>query len=115
MIDFGGWSMPVQYSGILDEHMHVRSQAGLFDVSHMGEIAVNGAGATSYLQLLVTNDLSNAVPGRAVYSPMCYPDGGIVDDLLIYKLAEESYLAVVNAANTDKDFAWMEAHSKALE
>ena len=110
MIDFGGWSMPVQYSGILDEHMHVRSQAGLFDVSHMGEISVNGNGAARYLQQLVTNDLSGAVPGRAVYSPMCYPDGGIVDDLLIYKLSEESYLAVVNAANTDKDFAWFQEH-----
>lgn len=110
MIDFGGWNMPVQYSGILDEHAHVRSQAGLFDVSHMGEITVNGVGATHYLQKLVTNDLSGAVPGRAVYSPMCYPDGGIVDDLLIYKLSEESYLAVVNAANTDKDFAWFQKH-----
>jgi len=106
MIDFGGWIMPVQYSGILDEHEHVRNEAGLFDVSHMGEILVSGLGAFAYLQRLVTNDLSGAVPGRVVYSPMCYPDGGVVDDLLIYKMAEESYFVVVNAANTDKDFAW---------
>lgn len=110
MIDFGGWEMPVQYSGILDEHQHVRSQAGLFDVSHMGEILITGPGAASYLQTLVTNDLSGAAPGRAVYSPMCHPDGGIVDDLLIYKLSEDAYLAVVNAANTDKDFAWFQEH-----
>lgn len=110
MIEFGGWMMPVQYSGILDEHEHVRSRAGLFDVSHMGEISVKGAGAFRYLQRLVTNDLSGAAPGRAVYSPMCFPDGGTVDDLLIYKLSEESYLVVVNAANTDKDFEWFREH-----
>ena len=108
MIDFGGWLMPVQYSGILDEHEHVRNTAGLFDVSHMGEIKVEGEGAASYLQKLVTNDLSGAAPGRAIYSPMCYPSGGVVDDLLIYKLSEKSYLVVVNAANTDKDFSWFE-------
>ncbi|CAB1245652.1 aminomethyltransferase (glycine cleavage system protein T) [Ruminococcaceae bacterium BL-6] len=108
MIDFGGWLMPVQYSGILDEHEHVRNAAGLFDVSHMGEIKVEGEGAASYLQKLVTNDLSGAAPGRAIYSPMCYPSGGVVDDLLIYKLSEKSYLVVVNAANTDKDFSWFE-------
>jgi len=108
MIDFGGWMMPVQYRGILEEHEQVRQAAGLFDVSHMGEIMVRGKGAFAYLQKLVTNDLSGAVRGRIIYSPMCYPDGGVVDDLLIYKLSEEEYLVVVNASNTDKDFAWFE-------
>lgn len=107
MIDFGGWMMPVQYSGILEEHEQVRRAAGLFDVSHMGEIMVRGKGAFAYLQKLVTNDLLGAVRGRIIYSPMCYPDGGVVDDLLIYKLSEEEYLLVINASNTDKDFAWL--------
>ena len=110
IIDFGGWSMPVQYTGILNEHRHVRSSAGLFDVSHMGEISVEGPDAEAYLQKLVTNDIGSAKPGRAVYSPMCYPNGGVVDDLLVYKLGETSFLAVVNAANTDKDFDWFRAH-----
>lgn len=106
MIDFGGWIMPVQYSGILEEHEQVRKAAGLFDVSHMGEIMVRGKEAFAYLQKLVTNDLSGATCGRIIYSPMCYPDGGVVDDLLIYKLSAEAYLVVVNASNTEKDFAW---------
>ena len=108
MIDFGGWEMPVQYSGIIDEHKHVRSAAGLFDVSHMGEIAIKGKDALAFIKKLVTNDVSGAQPGQAVYSPMCYPDGGVVDDLLIYKKGEEDYLLVVNAANTDKDFEWIQ-------
>ncbi len=107
IIDFGGWALPVQYSGITLEHEAVRNVAGLFDVSHMGEITVKGKDAQGFIQRLVTNDISKAVDGQAVYSPMCYPDGGVVDDLIVYRLGAEDYLLVVNAANTDKDFEWI--------
>ena len=110
MIDFGGWELPVQYTGILEEHESVRHKAGLFDVSHMGEIALTGPDAQSFIQHLVTNDISKAADGQAVYSPMCYPDGGVVDDLLVYRLGAENYLLVVNAANADKDYAWILKH-----
>ncbi|MEL7603835.1 MAG: glycine cleavage system aminomethyltransferase GcvT [Bacillota bacterium] len=107
IIDFGGWALPVQYSGITQEHEAVRNAAGLFDVSHMGEVTVKGRDAQDFIQRLVTNDISKAVDGQAVYSPMCYPDGGVVDDLIVYRLGAEDYLLVVNAANTDKDFEWI--------
>lgn len=107
IIDFGGWALPVQYEGIVKEHRRVREAAGLFDVSHMGEVAVQGPDAKNYIQNLITNDIQNMEAGQTLYSPMCYPDGGTVDDLLVYKLAEDDYLLVVNAANTDKDFEWM--------
>lgn len=110
IVDFGGWALPVQYTGIVEEHEHVRGAAGLFDVSHMGEITVKGRDAGSFIQKLVTNDISKAVDGQAVYSPMCDPDGGVVDDLLVYRLGAEDYLLVVNAANTDKDYAWVCEH-----
>jgi aminomethyltransferase len=107
IIDFGGWALPVQYTGIIKEHNEVRTCAGLFDVSHMGEILITGNGAEEYIQKMVTNDISKMVEGRVVYSPMCYENGGTVDDLLIYKMGEESYLLVVNASNTQKDFEWL--------
>lgn len=107
IIDFGGWALPVQYKGIIEEHENVRSAAGLFDVSHMGEITVKGPNATEFIQRLVTNDISGMVTGQILYSPMCYPDGGVVDDLLIYKHSQEDYFLVVNASNTDKDFQWL--------
>lgn len=110
IIDFGGWALPVQYKGIIDEHNQVRSHAGLFDVSHMGEVRVTGEDAEKYLQRMVTKDISKAAAGQAIYTPMCYEDGGVVDDLLIYKLSDEEYLLVVNAANTDKDFDWLLQH-----
>lgn len=106
IIDFGGWALPVQYTSILKEHHGVRSQAGIFDVSHMGEISIKGKGAGEYIQRMVTNDIAKKADGRAIYSPMCYEDGGTVDDLLIYKLGEEDYLLVVNASNTQKDYEW---------
>ena len=112
MIDFGGWMLPVQYEGIMKEHNGVRTAAGLFDVSHMGEITVKGAGAEAFIQNLVTNDISRLEDLQAIYSPMCYPDGGTVDDVIVYKFSRENYLIVVNAANTDKDFEWM-ARNKA--
>lgn len=107
IVDYAGWFLPVQYEGLIQEHEAVRSTAGMFDVSHMGEIFVKGKDALNYLQYLLTNDISKAVENQIIYSPMCYPDGGVVDDLLVYKFNEEEYMLVVNAANTDKDFKWM--------
>jgi len=109
-IDFGGWELPVQFSGISQEHEAVRTRAGLFDVSHMGEVEVKGENALGYLQRLTTNDVSRLEPGQAQYSLLCYPNGGTVDDLIVYKLAEDHYLLVVNAANTEKDVAWLKEH-----
>lgn len=107
IIDFGGWELPVQYSSILEEHTNVRSKAGLFDVSHMGEIIVEGSSAEKFVQKLVTNDITKAVNHQIVYSPMCYSHGGVVDDLLVYKFNEQKYLLVVNASNTEKDYEWI--------
>ncbi|CEA04954.1 Aminomethyltransferase [Metalysinibacillus saudimassiliensis] len=106
-IDFGGWDLPVQFTSIKEEHDAVRNRAGLFDVSHMGEITVTGKDALPYLQYLLTNDIAKIAVNQAQYTAMCYENGGVVDDLLTYKLAEDSYLLVVNAANTAKDFDWM--------
>ncbi|WP_188206523.1 glycine cleavage system aminomethyltransferase GcvT [Alkalibacillus aidingensis] len=109
-IDFGGWDLPVQFSSIKDEHQATRERAGLFDVSHMGEITVKGSGSEAFLQKMVTNDVSKLKINQAQYTAMCYPDGGTVDDFLIYKLQEQDYLLVVNAANTEKDFNWLNQH-----
>lgn len=107
MIPFAGWEMPVEYTGILEEHRAVRTRAGLFDVSHMGQILVEGPGSLPLLQRALTNDLSAAAPGRAVYSPMCRADGGVIDDLIAARLGPERFLLVVNAANRKKDFLWL--------
>jgi aminomethyltransferase len=109
MIDFGGWELPVQYEGmgIIKEHQMVRENAGLFDVSHMGEIFITGEKAEAFIQNLICNDVKTIQNGQILYSPMCYPDGGVVDDLLVYRYNPQKYLLVVNAANTEKDFAWM--------
>ncbi|TFB23820.1 glycine cleavage system aminomethyltransferase GcvT [Filobacillus milosensis] len=109
-VDFGGWEMPVQFVGIKDEHHATREKAGLFDVSHMGEILVEGKDSEAYLQKMLTNDLSKVSINQAQYTIMCYEDGGTVDDLLVYKLEEEKYLLVVNAANTEKDFDWLKQY-----
>lgn len=109
-IDFGGWELPVQFSGIQKEHEAVRERAGLFDVSHMGEFTVQGEQAEAFLQKLTTNDVTTLVPGQAQYTLMCYPDGGVVDDLLVYKLEDQHYMLVVNASNIDKDWAWLQEH-----
>ncbi len=111
MVEFGGWLMPVQYEGILKEHQAVRSAAGLFDVSHMGEIRISGQGARDFLQKLVTNDVSRLKPGCALYSPMCNPQGGTIDDLLVYQLEDDQYLLVVNAANIQKDYDWVKSQA----
>ncbi len=109
MVEFGGWEMPVQYSGIVDEHTAVRTAAGLFDISHMGEVEVKGPDALPFLQNLCTQDVAAIGEGLANYSLLCRPDGGIVDDIFIYNLPD-GYLVVVNASNTEKDFAWMLDH-----
>ncbi len=111
MVEFGGWDMPVQYSGILEEHRAVRARAGLFDVSHMGEFRVEGPGALAFLQHLVPNDVSRLAINQALYTQLCLPDAGTIDDLIIYHLGENHYMLVVNAANIDKDFAWVKEQS----
>lgn len=107
IIDFAGWALPVQYEGITAEHEAVRNNAGIFDVSHMGEVEVRGSQATDFVQNLVTNDVSGMNENQVIYAMMCYPNGGIVDDLLIYKHTNNYYLLVINAGNVDKDFQWM--------
>lgn len=113
MVEFGGWALPVQYDAILAEHAAVREGCGLFDVSHMGEITVVGEGALAFLNAVCTNDFAGMETGRCRYSPMCYEDGGTVDDLIIYKRGEEDYLVIVNAANCGKDYEWMLGHAAA--
>ncbi|MDF2572548.1 MAG: gcvT 2, partial [Sporomusa sp.] len=111
IVEFGGWLLPVQYAGIIDEHKAVREKAGLFDVSHMGEVLVEGKAALAFLQHLVTNDASRLTDTQVQYTPMCYPDGGSVDDLLIYKRSQNEYFLVINAANIEKDWNWMKENS----
>ena len=110
IVPFAGWLLPVQYSSVILEHMAVRQKCGLFDVSHMGEITLKGPGATANLNHLLTNDYTVMEDGTARYSPMCNENGGVVDDLIVYKKNDEDYFIVVNAANKDKDYAWMKAH-----
>lgn len=114
-VDFGGWEMPVQYRSILEEHRLVRRAAGLFDVSHMGEVEIKGPGAMAFLNRLVTNDVARLFPGRVLYTPMCLPEGGVVDDLLIYRRGEHDFLLCINAGNIDKDVAWILEHGKGAD
>lgn len=111
MVDFAGFQMPVTYSGIRTEHTAVRRQAGLFDVSHMGEFRVEGAGSGAFLEWMTSNHVAKLFPGRVQYSCMPNGKGGIVDDLLVYQLGDEAYLLVVNAGNTAKDWAWLGQHA----
>ncbi len=111
MVPFAGYSMPVQYpSGVIAEHMAVRTACGLFDVSHMGEITCKGTDALKNLNHMLTNKFDNMSDGRARYSPMCNDQGGVIDDLIVYKKADNDYLIVVNASNRNKDFAWIADH-----
>jgi aminomethyltransferase len=110
MVPFGGWEMPVQYTGIVEEHRAVRTAVGCFDVSHMGEFEVEGPGALAALQRLTTNDVTALEIGQVQYSVLCYPNGGIVDDLTVYRLAPERYMITVNAGNIDKDWAHVTEH-----
>jgi aminomethyltransferase len=107
MVDFAGWEMPVQYTGVIEEHRAVRTAAGLFDVSHMGEVRVKGAGAAAFLQRLTPNDVSKLIPGRAHYSGLLTEQGTYIDDILVYRLGPEDFLVVVNASNAQRDFEWI--------
>ena len=110
LVDFAGWEMPVDYGAVVAEHLAVRNAAGLFDVSHMGELLIEGAGALGLLQRLTPNDVSRLAVGKAQYSALTTPKGCFIDDLIIYRLGDFSYLAVVNAANIEKDLDWIESH-----
>lgn len=110
MVEFGGWAMPIQYAGIISEHESVRCAAGLFDVSHMGEVAIKGADAFEFVQNLVTNDVAVLKDNQILYTFMCYTNGGVVDDLLVYKFSDEHFYLVINASNIEKDFQWMLAN-----
>lgn len=112
IVEFAGYLMPIQYSSIIAEHKAVRNSVGVFDVSHMGEVFVEGEKALDFVQHITVNDASVLFPGRVQYSAMCYPDGGIVDDLLVYRLAENKFMLVVNASNIEKDFNWMKENNK---
>ena len=109
---FGGFDMPIQYSSIIEEHNAVRNDCGVFDVSHMGEVVVRGRDAERYVQHIFTNDVSKISQGQILYGMMCYEDGGTVDDLLVYKMGENDFFLVINAANIDKDWQWMNENSK---
>lgn len=112
IVDFAGFKMPIQYSSIIEEHKAVRSNVGVFDVSHMGEIIIKGDNALDFVQFVTTNDASVLTNGRVQYSLMCYEDGGIVDDLLVYRINQNEYMFVVNAANKDKDYDWLLRNNK---
>jgi len=111
LVPFAGWEMPVQYAGIIEEHRAVRTRAGLFDVSHMGEAEIAGPGAIGFVQRLVTNDVARLAVTQALYTPMCTPDGGVIDDLLVYRVSETDLMLVLNASNTDEDLAWIRDHA----
>jgi aminomethyltransferase len=110
MVPFAGFSMPIQYTGIIEEHLRVRERVGLFDVSHMGEFEFVGPGALAFLQRMTINDVSRLSPGRVQYSALCTPEGGIIDDLLVYRLGPERFMLVVNASNIEKDRRWLAQH-----
>jgi aminomethyltransferase len=111
MVPFAGWAMPVQYAGLTEEHRAVRTRAGLFDVSHMGEVVIEGRGALAAVQRLITNDAGRLAVGQGLYTPMCTLAGGIVDDIVVFRTAEQRYLCVVNAATREKDVVWMQTHA----
>ena len=115
MVPFGGWEMPVQYAGIVEEHRAVRAAVGCFDVSHMGEFEVEGPHALAALQRLTTNDVGALEVGQVQYSLLCYPEGGIVDDLTLYRLGDQHYMLTVNASNIDKDWDWVTEHGKGAD
>ena len=110
MVDFAGWHMPVYYTNVIEEHNTVRQKVGLFDICHMGEFIISGRGAFDFLQKVVTKDISGLESGKCCYSLLCYDNGGTIDDLFIYKIKDEEYMLVVNAANIEKDFTWLMKH-----
>src|SRR5919201_6505739 len=109
LVPFAGWEMPVQYTGIREEHVAVRTAAGVFDVSHMGEVETSGPDAEAFLQHVLSNDVTKLAPGGAQYSVLCREDGGVLDDLFSYRLAPDRFLTVTNAANHARDLEWMRA------
>ena len=112
MSPFGGFDMPIQYSGIVDEHQAVRQDCGVFDVSHMGEVLIAGSDAERYVNHIFTNDVRGIPAGKILYGMMCYEEGGVVDDLLVYKMADDRFFLVINAANIDKDWAWIQQQAE---
>ena len=112
---FGGFDMPIQYSNIIDEHQAVRQHCGVFDVSHMGEVLVTGKDAERYVNHIFTNDVRGIPHGKILYGMMCYEDGGVVDDLLVYKVADDRFFLVINASNIDKDWAWIQQQTDGFE
>jgi len=115
MSPFGGFDMPIQYSGIVDEHQAVRQACGVFDVSHMGEVLISGNDAERYVTHLFTNNVVGMPAGKILYGMMCYEDGGVVDDLLVYKVDDQRFFLVINAANIDKDWAWIQEQAKGFD
>ena len=115
MSPFGGFDMPIQYSGIVDEHQAVRQACGVFDVSHMGEVLISGNDAERYVNHIFTNDVAGIPAGKILYGMMCYEDGGVVDDLLVYKVDDQRFFLVINAANIDKDWAWIQQQAKGYD
>ena len=115
MSPFGGFEMPIQYSGIVDEHQAVRQACGVFDVSHMGEVLITGPDAERYVNHIFTNNVAGIPDGKILYGMMCYENGGVVDDLLVYKVADKHFFLVINAANIDKDWAWIQEQSKGFD
>lgn len=115
IVDFAGWELPIQYEGLVPEHEAVRNACGIFDVSHMGEVTVEGKEAEAFVQNLVCNNVKTLVDNQIMYALMSYEHGGIVDDLLVYKYNTEKFLLVINASNVDKDFAWMQENSKEFD
>lgn len=115
MQPFGGFDMPIQYTSIIDEHNAVRQHCGVFDVSHMGEISVTGNDAEKYVSHIFTNDIKDATVGKVYYGMMLYEDGGVVDDLLVYKMGENNFFLVINAANIDKDAKWINDNAKGYD
>ncbi|MCE5089775.1 glycine cleavage system aminomethyltransferase GcvT [Staphylococcus devriesei] len=115
IVEFGGWAMPVQFTSIKEEHNAVRYNVGMFDVSHMGEISIKGNDASKFVQYLLSNDTNNLTDTKAQYTALCNEEGGIIDDLVTYKVGDNSYLLIVNAANTDKDFNWVQKHAEKFD
>jgi aminomethyltransferase len=111
LIDFGGWEMPVQYTGIVEEHLAVRNAAGIFDISHMGEVTVSGAASADFLNHVLTNDIRKLAPGEGQYTLMCNEHGGVIDDLYAYRLSAEVYFLIINASRIEADVAWLQAQA----
>src|SRR6267378_6245015 len=107
LIDFGGWEIPVQYTSITDEHLAVRNAAGMFDISHMGEVTVSGAGAEAFLNSVLTNDIRKLGSGEGQYTLMCNERGGVIDDLYAYRLGDREFLLIINASRTEADVYWL--------